>query len=55
MIRAFISVILSFLLAFTGFIPPRFSYAQEINEYTIAVLDLEAKGISQTKADYLSD
>ena len=55
MIRAFISVILSFLLVFTGFIPPHFSYAQEIEEYNIAVLDLEAKGISQTEADYLSD
>ena len=55
MIRSFISVILSFLLVFTGFIPPRFSYAQEIEEYNIAVLNLEAKGISQTEADYLSD
>ena len=55
MIRAFISVILSFLLAFTGFIPPQTSYSQDINKYTIAVLDLNAQGISQTEADYLAE
>ena len=55
MIRAFISFILSFLLAFTGFIPPHTSLAQDRNEYTIAVLDLNAQGIAQSEADYLSD
>ncbi len=55
MIRAFISVILSFLLAFTGFIPSHSSFAQDRNEYTIAVLDLNAQGIAQSEADYLSD
>jgi len=48
-------VILSFLLAFTGFIPPRLSFAQDRNEYTIAVLDLEASGISESEARTLSN
>ena len=55
MFRKSISVILCFILPLMGIIPPRFSYAQEIEEYNIAVLNLEAKGISQTEADYLSD
>lgn len=55
MFRKSISVILCFFLPLMGIIPPRFSYAQEIEEYNIAVLNLEAKGISQTEADYLSD
>ena len=55
MIRAFISVILSFLLASAGFIPSYTSFAQERNEYTIAVLDLEATGISESEARSLSN
>ena len=55
MLRPFISFILSFLLAFIDFIPPRLSCAQEIKEYTIAILDLSPKGISQSEADYLSE
>lgn len=55
MFRKSISAILCFILPLMGIIPPRFSYAQEIEEYNIAVLNLEAKGISQTEADYLSD
>ena len=55
MIRAFISIVLSFLLAFTGFIPPHTTLAQDRNEYTIAVLDLEATGISESEARSLSN
>jgi len=40
---------------FTGFIPPYTSLAQDRNEYTIAVLDLNAQGISKSEADYLSE
>ena len=50
-----ISMILIFLIPLIGIIPPHSSHAQEIKSYTIAVLDLNAKGISQAEADYLSD
>jgi len=50
-----ISVILIFLLPLMGFIPPNLSHAQEKQEYTIAVVDLDAKGISQAETDYLSE
>jgi len=50
-----ISVILIFLLPLMGFTSPRLSHAQEKQEYTIAVVDLDAKGISQAETDYLSE
>lgn len=50
-----ISVILILLLPVMGIIPAHLSHAQEIKSYTIAVLDLDAKGISQSEADYLSE
>lgn len=55
MFQKTLSGILIFFLMYTGFIPPLLSYAQENNEYTIAVLDLNAQGISQSEADYLSE
>ena len=55
MFQKTLSSILIILLTHVGFIPPHLSYAQENNEYTIAVLDLDAKGISQVEADYLSE
>ena len=55
MIREILSIALSVLLVMTGFFQPRLSYAQEKNEYTIAVLDLNANGISQTEAKSLSN
>ncbi|MFC1552289.1 CsgG/HfaB family protein [Candidatus Latescibacterota bacterium] len=55
MIRSLISVILILLLIFTGFIPSNTSFAQDKNEYTIAVLDFEATGISQSEAKSLSN
>ncbi|MQY79737.1 MAG: hypothetical protein GH151_11170 [Bacteroidetes bacterium] len=55
MVRPFISFTLSFLLAFIDFIPPRLSHAQEIKEYTIAVLNFEAKGVSLVEADVISE
>ncbi len=48
-------MILIILLPIIGIIPPHSSLAQEIQSYTIAVLDLNAKGISQSEADYLSE
>jgi len=38
-----------------GFIPPNLSHAQETQECTIAVLDLNANGISQPEAKSLSN
>ena len=55
MFQKYISSILIFLLPLMAVIPPRLSHAQETQEYTIAVLDLNAKGISQAEADYLSE
>ncbi len=54
MFRKVCSVVLSVLLTMIGFIQPRLSYAQEKTEYTIAVLDLDAHGISQAEARSLS-
>ena len=55
MIRGILSIILSVLLFLMGVFQPRLSCAQEKNEYTIAVLDLNANGISQTEAKSLSN
>jgi hypothetical protein len=49
------SIVLSVLMILMGFIHPRIASAQEKNEYTIAVLDLNANGISQTEAKSLSN
>lgn len=50
-----LSIILSFLMVMIGFIPYNSSYAQVKDEYTIAVLDLEAIGVSLTEAEFLSE
>ena len=42
-------------MALIGVIPPGLSYAQEKKEYTIAVLDFDADGISQAEARSLSN
>ena len=55
MFQKTMSSILIFFLPLMGFIPSHLSIAQENNEYTIAVLDLNAQGISQSEADYLSE
>ncbi len=55
MLLSVISYTISFLIAFIDFIPLRLSHAQEIKEYNIAVLDLNAKGISEVETDYLSE
>lgn len=48
------SMVLSALLILLGIIQPPLSFAQERNEYTIAVLDLNADGISESEARTLS-
>ena len=50
-----ISFVLIIVLTVVWMIPPQTSYSQDINKYTIAVLDLNAQGIAQTEADYLSE
>ncbi len=55
MFQKTMSSILIFFLMYMGFIPPNLSHAQETQEYTIAVLDLNANGISQTEAKSLSN
>ena len=55
MFRKTISVILCFLVINIGYMHPRLSYAQEKADYNIAVLDLEAHGISEAEAKSLSN
>lgn len=55
MYQKILSVVLSFLLLLMGFIPPRLSHAQEIKKSNIAVLNLDARGISESEALFLSD
>ena len=55
MVKKILSLILSFLVAAAGFLPPEPSYAEEKEEYTIAVLDLTANGISESEARSLSE
>lgn len=54
MFQKTMSSILIFFLPLMGFIPPNLSHAQETQEYTIAVLDLNANGISQAEVQSLS-
>ncbi|MFC1528934.1 CsgG/HfaB family protein [Candidatus Latescibacterota bacterium] len=54
MSQKLLPVILCVLLSLIGFVQPPLSFAQEKNEFTIAVLDLTANGISQTEARSLS-
>ncbi len=55
MYRKTLSTVLIIMLTIIWTIPPQTSYSQDMNAYTIAVLDLNAQGISQTEADYLSE
>ena len=55
MVNKVLSIALSLLMIFIGFIPPRLSFAQEKDLYTIAVLDLVANGISESEARSLSE
>ncbi len=55
MFRKVVSVLLAVMMILIGFIPPDSSYAQDSDDYTIAVLDLEASGISESEASFLSE
>jgi len=55
MVRKTLSMFLSFLMITTGILPIRSAGAQEKREYNIAVLDLDANGISSAEAKSLSN
>jgi hypothetical protein len=55
MLKKLISLYLSIYLVLTGIIPVSVSYAQAKKEYTIAILNLDAKGVSQVEAEVLSE
>lgn len=55
MVRKILSVFLSFLMIMTGVLPVYSAGAQEKKEYNIAVLDLDANGVSAAEAKSLSN
>ena len=55
MVHKTLSMFLSFLMITTGILPIRSTGAQEKKEYNIAVLDLDANGISSAEAKSLSN
>ena len=55
MYRKTLSAVLIVMLTVIWTLPPRTSFSQEEEKYTIAVLDLTANGISLTEAASLSD
>ena len=55
MFKKIISVYLILLLAFIGFLPPQMSLAQNRETYTLAVLNLEAQGVSLIEAEVISE
>lgn len=54
MFKKFLSIILTIVLTVIWTFQPNPSFSQEMKRYTIAVLDLEASGISQSEASFLS-
>lgn len=55
MFNKMISIVLCFLLCIVEFINPSVSLAQGKKEYILAILDLNATGISETEAKILSN
>ena len=55
MFKKIVSFYLSFMLVLAGFIHPQVSWAQEKESYTLAVINLEAKGVSLIEADVVSE
>ncbi len=49
------SVVLIIMLTVIWTLPPRTSFSQETKTYTIAVLNLDAKGVSLTEAEVISE
>jgi len=55
MYRKMRSLLLSYLIAIIGLLSPHASFGEEKEEYTLAVLDLSANGISESEARSLSE
>ena len=55
MFKKILSLVLNVLLVLMGFVQPQVSEAQEKTTYNIAVLDLNAQGISGPEAAFLSE
>lgn len=55
MFKKIISLYLAFNLALSGIIPVSACFAQSKKEYTIAILNLDAKGVSPVEAEVLSE
>ena len=50
MLKKVIALYMSFYLLLPGIIPVNSAFAQNNAEYTIAILNLDAKGVSQVEA-----
>ena len=55
MLKRILSVYFSLYLLMLGFVPIRSAGAQERKQFTIAVMNLQAKGVSQVEAEVLSE
>ena len=55
MFRKIVALYMSFYLILIGIIPIGAAIAQDRSSYTIAVLNLDAKGVSQVEAEVLSE
>lgn len=55
MIRKILALYMSLYLVLAGITPLSSAYAQEGASYTIAVLNMDAKGVSQVEAEVLSE
>ena len=55
MFKKLIVLYISFYFVLVGIVPINSAYAQNKDEYTIAILNLDAKGVSQVEAEVLSE
>ncbi|MBT4483208.1 MAG: hypothetical protein HOC71_05975 [Candidatus Latescibacteria bacterium] len=55
MLKRILSVYFSLYLLMLGFVPIRSAGAQERKQFTIAVMNLQAKGVSEVEAEVLSE
>ena len=55
MLKKIIALYMSFYLVLPCIIPVNVAYAQNNGEYTIAILNMDAKGVSQIEAEVLSE
>lgn len=55
MLKKLIILYMSFYMILPGIIPVNVAYAQDNGKYTIAILNMDAKGVSQVEAEVLSE